>query len=80
MKRIAIRALAPTLSGFFVALALCLPQPSPVVAQDQEVQVIELTAKKYEYSLSPIHVISSAPSSSYLRATEQCLCYVIPRI
>ena len=56
MKRIAIRALAPTLSGFFVALAFCLPQPRSVVAQDQEVQVIELTAKKYEYSLSPIHV------------------------
>jgi len=56
MKRIAIGTLAPTLSGFFVALAFCLPQPSPVVAQDQQVQVIELTAKKYEYSLSPVHV------------------------
>ena len=56
MKRIAIRALAPTLSGFFVALAFCLPQPSSVRAQNQDAQVIELVAKKYEYSPSPVHV------------------------
>jgi plastocyanin len=56
MKGIPIRALAPTLSAFSVALAFCLPQPSPIVAQDQKVQVIELTARKYEYSPSPVHV------------------------
>jgi heme/copper-type cytochrome/quinol oxidase subunit 2 len=56
MKGIAIRALVPTLSAFSVALAFCLPQPSPVVAQDQKAQVIELIAKKYEYSPSPVHV------------------------
>ena len=56
MKRIAIRALAPTLSGFIVALAICLPQPSSVGAQNQDTQVIELVAKKYEYSPSPVHV------------------------
>ena len=56
MKRIAIRALAPTLSEFFVALAFCLPQPSSVGAQNQDAQVIELVAKKYEYSPSPVHV------------------------
>ena len=56
MKGIAIRALVPTLSAFFAALAFCLPQPSPVVADDQKVQVIGLTAKKYEYSPSPVHV------------------------
>jgi cytochrome c oxidase subunit 2 len=56
MKRMAIRALVPTLSVFPVALAFCVPQPIPVVAADQKVQVIELTAKKYEYSPSPIHV------------------------
>jgi heme/copper-type cytochrome/quinol oxidase subunit 2 len=56
MTRIAVRALVPTRSAFAVALAFCVPQPSPVVAQNQEVQVIELTAKKYEYSLSPVHV------------------------
>jgi heme/copper-type cytochrome/quinol oxidase subunit 2 len=56
MKGIAIGALVPTLSAFSVALAFCLPQPSPVVAQDQKAQVIELVAKKYEYSPSPVHV------------------------
>jgi heme/copper-type cytochrome/quinol oxidase subunit 2 len=56
MKKIAIRALVPTLSAFTVALACCLPQPSPVVAQEQNAQVIELVAKKYEYSPSPVHV------------------------
>ena|SRR5690242_12926441 len=56
MKGIAIRALIPTLSAFFAALTFCLPLPSPVVAEDQKVQVIELTAKKYEYSPSPVHV------------------------
>jgi heme/copper-type cytochrome/quinol oxidase subunit 2 len=56
MKRIVVRALASTLSAFSVALVFCLPQPSPVVAQDQKVQVIELMARKYEYSHSPVHV------------------------
>ena len=56
MKGIAIRALIPTLSAFFAALAFCLPLPSSVVAEDQKVQVIELVAKKYEYSPAPVHV------------------------
>jgi cytochrome c oxidase subunit II len=56
MKAIAIRALVPTLSAFSVALAFCLPQPSSVGAQNQDAQVIELVAKKYEYSPSPVHV------------------------
>jgi plastocyanin len=55
MKRIAIRALLPTLWAFSVALAFCLP-PSPVAAQDQNAQIIEVSAKKYEYSPSPVHV------------------------
>lgn len=56
MKEIAIRALMPTLSALLVALTFCLPQPRPVAAQDQKVQAIELTARKYEYSPSPVHV------------------------
>lgn len=56
MKGIAIRALLPTASVFALALALCLPKASPVAAQDQNVQVIELVAKKYEYSPAPVHV------------------------
>jgi len=56
MKRIAIRALVPTLSAFTVVLAFCLPQISSVLVQAQDAQVIELVAKKYEYSPSPVHV------------------------
>jgi len=56
MKRIAIRALLSTASVFALALALSLPKASPVAAQDQNAQVIELVAKKYEYSPAPVHV------------------------
>jgi heme/copper-type cytochrome/quinol oxidase subunit 2 len=56
MKGIAIRAFLPTASVLALALALCLPKASPVAAQDQNVQVIELVAKKYEYSPAPVHV------------------------
>jgi heme/copper-type cytochrome/quinol oxidase subunit 2 len=55
MKRISIRALLPTLSAF-PALAFCLPQPSAVAAQDQNAQIIEVVARKYEYSPAPVHV------------------------
>jgi len=33
-----------------------LSRSASVQAQDQQVSVIELTAKKYEYSPSPVHV------------------------
>jgi len=70
MKGITIRALVPTLSAFSVALAFCLPQPSPVVAQDQKVQVIELIAKKYEYSPSPVHLKTGAKVQLKITATD----------
>jgi cytochrome c oxidase subunit II len=56
MKRIAIRTLVPAMFVLLVAIAFSLPRPSPVVAQEQNAQVIELVAKKYEYSPSPVHV------------------------
>jgi cytochrome c oxidase subunit II len=56
MKGTAMRAYLPTASVFALALALCLPKASPVMAEDQKVQVIEIVAKKYEYSPAPIHV------------------------
>jgi cytochrome c oxidase subunit II len=70
MKGIAIRALVHTLSVFFAALTFCLPQPSPVVAEDQKVQVIELTAKKYEYSPSPVHVKIGTKVQLKITATD----------
>jgi|SRR5262249_11912320 len=45
--------------SIFCALALAsvlqVSRPTPVSAQNQTIQVVELTAKKYEYS-SPVHV------------------------
>jgi cytochrome c oxidase subunit 2 len=70
MKGIAIRALVPTLSAFSVALAFCVPQAIPVVAEDQKVQVIELTAKKYEYSPSPVHLKSGTKIQLKITATD----------
>jgi plastocyanin len=45
-----------SLAASVVGLALCLLQPLLVSGQDQQVQVIELKAKKYEFFPSPIHV------------------------
>lgn len=55
MKEFAIRWLSLTLAAFSL-LALAFAQRRPVLAQDQKVQVIEVVAKKYEYSGSPLHV------------------------
>src|ERR1700731_144220 len=56
MKGIAIRTFLPTASVFALALTLCLQRASSVAAQDQNAQVVELMAKKYEYSPAPVHV------------------------
>jgi heme/copper-type cytochrome/quinol oxidase subunit 2 len=56
MKGIRIRALLPTLWAFALTLDFCLPKTSRVEARDQNLQVIELVAKKYDYSPAPVHV------------------------
>ncbi|HWO31358.1 MAG TPA: cupredoxin domain-containing protein [Candidatus Acidoferrum sp.] len=43
-------------SAAFLALGTFLSLPESTRANKQDVQVIEITAKKYEYSNSPIHV------------------------
>ena len=50
------RVLLLSLTAFLVALGMYLLQPRPITAQDQQVQVVELKAKKYEYVPSPVHV------------------------
>jgi aryl-alcohol dehydrogenase-like predicted oxidoreductase len=70
MKGIAIRAHVPTLSAFSVVLALCVPQPVPVVAEDQKVQVIEVIAKKYKYSPSPVLLKSGTKIQLKITATD----------
>jgi heme/copper-type cytochrome/quinol oxidase subunit 2 len=42
--------------SFLAAFSICLLQPHRIAAQDQQVQVVELKAKKYEYLPSPVHV------------------------
>jgi cytochrome c oxidase subunit 2 len=41
-----------------------------VLAQDQNVQVIELAAKKYEYSPSPVHVKAGTKVQLKITATD----------
>jgi cytochrome c oxidase subunit II len=70
MMGIRARAVGITLSAFSVTLALCLPEPSPAGAADQKTQVIEITAKKYEYSASPIHIKSGTKVQLRITATD----------
>ncbi len=60
MQRIGIRVLVYMLVAF----------PLAVLAQDQDAQAIELTAKKYEYSGSPIHVKTGTKVQLKITATD----------
>jgi heme/copper-type cytochrome/quinol oxidase subunit 2 len=56
MKKIATFFPLFIVSAAFLSLGTFLSLPEPTRANKQDVQVIEITAKKYEYSSSPIHV------------------------
>jgi heme/copper-type cytochrome/quinol oxidase subunit 2 len=56
MKTIAMRVLVFGPLAFLLVVAVCTLLPSSAVTLDQKVQTIELTAKKYEYIGSPVHV------------------------
>ena len=49
-------SLVSACTGFLLMVGLFLVPASSLLAQDQNLQVIELTAKKYEYSPSPVHI------------------------
>jgi heme/copper-type cytochrome/quinol oxidase subunit 2 len=70
MNEITIRSILATLSVFPAALAIFLMQPSAVPAQEQKERVIELSAKKYEYSSSPLHVKAGAKILLKINATD----------
>lgn len=70
MNRITMRALVSSLPAFSVAFAATLLQPSTVLAQDQEVRVIELAARKYEYSGSSVHVKTGTKVQLKITATD----------
>jgi plastocyanin len=68
MKRIAKRCPASMLAAFHLALVLFLSQSA--LAQNENVRVIEITAKKYEYSKSPIHVKIGTKVQLKITATD----------
>jgi|ERR1700739_358142 heme/copper-type cytochrome/quinol oxidase subunit 2 len=51
-------------------LAPMLSQRGLVLAQDEQIQVIELGAKKYEYSPAPIHVKAGTKVRLKITATD----------
>jgi heme/copper-type cytochrome/quinol oxidase subunit 2 len=56
MKRLVPRTLLLVSAGIGLWVAVFFPYPRSVLARDDSPQVIEVTAKKYEYSPAPIHV------------------------
>jgi cytochrome c oxidase subunit II len=57
----------------FLAFPLTAPlasRRSPALPQDHETQVIELTAKKYEYSPSPVHIKAGTNVQLKITATD----------
>lgn len=56
--------------ALFLVLGQFVARPRPVLAQEQNVQVIELTAKKYEYSPSPIHIKSGTKVQLRINAVD----------
>ena len=70
MNKITKRFPLPILSASLLAFAIFLSLSRSAPAQIQDVQVIEITAKKYEYSASPIHVKSGTKVQLRITATD----------
>jgi heme/copper-type cytochrome/quinol oxidase subunit 2 len=59
MKKLVSHSLVP-LAAIVLWPAIFFPHVGPALALDDSYQVIEVTAKKYEYSPEPIHVKNGA--------------------
>jgi len=70
MKKLAKHSLLTVLPSSLMGLALWFSMPPSVRAQTQDVQVVEITAKKYEYSNSPIHVKSGTKVQLKITAAD----------
>ena len=70
MKTIVRRILLPTAVAIVLALAIFSSGSAPALGQNTRVQVIEVTAKKYEYSPAPIHVKSGMKIQLKITATD----------
>jgi cytochrome c oxidase subunit 2 len=80
MKKLAKRFLPCVLTAFLLVPAMFLSRSSAVLAQEQNVQVIELTAKKYEYSPSPFHVKAGTRVQLKITATDHDHGFKIPLV
>jgi cytochrome c oxidase subunit II len=70
MKKISKRSTLCILSASLLTLTMFLSLSTSVRAQTQDVQVVEITAKKYEYSSSPVHVKSGTKVQLKITATD----------
>jgi cytochrome c oxidase subunit 2 len=70
MKKIARRYPTSILIAPLLALTMFLSLSTSVRAQNQDVLVIEIAAKKYEYSISPVHVKAGAKVQLKITATD----------
>jgi cytochrome c oxidase subunit 2 len=70
MKKIAKRFPLSIRPVSLLAFAIFLLPPRSASAQIQDVQIIEITAKKYEYSASPIHVTRGTKVQLRITATD----------
>jgi len=70
MKRIAKRSPLSIFTASLLTLAVFLSLSRSVRAQNQDALVIEITAKKYEYSISPVHVKMGTKVQLKITATD----------
>src|SRR6266576_2763134 len=70
MKKIAKRFLLSIVPKSLLGLAIFLSLSGSVRAQNQDALVIEIAAKKYEYSISPVHVKIGTKVQLMITATD----------
>jgi cytochrome c oxidase subunit 2 len=70
MKKIPNHFPLSILAAPLLILAMFFSLSRPAPAQNQDLKVIEITAKKYEYSASPVHVKSGTKVQLKITATD----------
>jgi cytochrome c oxidase subunit 2 len=70
MKKTAKRYPTSILTASLLIPTMFLSLPTAVRVQNQDVLIIEITAKKYDYSISPVHVKTGAKVQLKITATD----------
>jgi cytochrome c oxidase subunit 2 len=70
MKKITKHFLFSIISAALPAFCIFLSPPESIRAKSEDVQVVEITAKKYEYSTSPVHVKVGTKVQLKITATD----------